>query len=117
MIVSMAIASAIGLVIYPPLAAFELNNSFFNGFSINHVAGSWSSVIKYVSVVILSLLTCFAYHFVYTQWDFSFPIRLPLALLFGLICMTVLIFAIILLLIALAMIAGIWALFYGPGDR
>ncbi|MCP4221382.1 MAG: hypothetical protein GY765_42545 [bacterium] len=115
-VVTAVFAFVLGLIFYGPLVAFELNNSFFEHFSINYVVGSWTIAVKYVSSVIFSILSGFAYYFALSKRDLKSAARLLLALLLGVMGMVGLALIISFFLIILAMLAGILALFFGPGD-
>ncbi len=117
MIISAAIAFAIGLVIYEPLAEYELVFFVFEDFSIAKTVGSWNNISKYITTMVFSMLAGFAYHSVNSEWDLVFAARLPLALLLGVLGMAILVVIIGFIVGALALLALLLALFFGRGDR
>ena len=105
------------MIIYKPLASFNFDFIFFEDISISKVAGSWSDVVKYLSSVVLGVITGISYNICERRWRMPFIVSLPLALFLGVIGMGVATVVISLVLAILATIVLILALLFGRGDR
>ena len=116
-LIAAAAAFVIGLLVYDPLAGFEFDFIFFEDFSVNKTAGSWSHVVKYFTVTVFGILSGLAYYFLSRDRKMAIVAGLPLALFLGILGMTVLVIISGMVFGMLAVIALIAAMLFGPGDR
>ncbi|MCP4218271.1 MAG: hypothetical protein GY765_26785 [bacterium] len=115
--VTAVIAFGIGLLVYGPLAGITMNNSLSRDISIAFAGDTWRTAIKYGFAVTFSIFSGVAYHFVSTRKDYAFAACVAVSLLLGVGGLVLLLATLLLFFIMLMIIFGIWALFYGPGDR
>jgi hypothetical protein len=106
-----------GLFAYGPVALIEINFFIFEDLSISKVVGDWDNVTKYCLSTIFCFITGFSYHLCVKVWKLPIIVSVPSAFLMSILGLVIFAAAIVMLLSILAMIIGLLALFFGPGDR